>query len=48
MVKNEIKADRPSMKEAMNFVKTLSASRGSAVPADENCMDALVEEKYKL
>ena len=32
----------------MDFVKTLSASGGSSVPADENGIEALIEEKYKL
>lgn len=42
------KTDKLGIDEAMEFVKTLSASGGSPVPADENGMDALIEEKYKL
>lgn len=46
--RKKAKADRLSMEKAMDFVKTLSASGGSSVPADENGIEALIEEKYKL
>lgn len=46
--KNRTKAGGLSTKEILDFVRTLSASGGSAVPAAENGIDALVEEKYKL
>lgn len=46
--KNRTKAGGLSTKEALDFVRTLSANGGSVVPADENGIDALVEEKYKL
>ncbi len=35
-------------KEALAYVKTLKAKGGKPVPADENGLDALVEEKYAL
>lgn len=46
--KNRTKAGGLSTKEALDFVRTLSASGGFAVPVDENGIDTLVEEKYKL
>lgn len=44
----ENKVRRINHDEAMNFVKTLSASGGLAVPADENGIGALIEKKYGL
>lgn len=33
---------------AMNFVKTLSVRGGQPVPANDNGMDALIDQKYSL
>lgn len=44
----ESKARKLNRDKAMDFVKTLSASGGSIVPADENGIGALIEEKYGL
>lgn len=44
----ESKARKINRDKAMDFVKTLSASGGSIVPADENGIGALIEEKYGL
>lgn len=41
------KTDKLSMKEAMEYVETLSASGGSPVPADEDGREARIE-KYML
>jgi len=41
------KTDKLSMEEAIEFVKTLSATGGSPVPADEDGRDARIE-KYLL
>lgn len=35
-------------KEALAHVKSIVPSGGKPVPADENGLDALVEQKYKL
>lgn len=35
-------------KEALAYVKSIVPSEGKNVPADENGLDALVEQKYKL
>ena len=35
-------------KEALAYVKSIVPSEGKTVPADENGLDALVEQKYKL
>ena len=35
-------------KEALAFVKSKAAIGGNPVPADEDGLEALVEEKYKL
>lgn len=35
-------------KEALAYVKSIVPSEGKPVPADENGLDALVEQKYKL
>ena len=35
-------------KEALAHVKSIVPSGGNPVPADENGLDALVEQKYKL
>lgn len=44
----ESKVRKINRDKAMDFVKTLSASGGSIVPADENGIGALIEEKYGL
>ena len=35
-------------KEALAYVKSIVPTGGKPVPADENGLDALVEQKYKL
>ena len=35
-------------KEALAYVKSIVPTEGKPVPADENGMDVLVEQKYKL
>ncbi len=35
-------------KEALAYVKSIVPTGGKPVPADENGMDVLVEQKYKL
>lgn len=40
--------DTAEFKDALSYVKSLKAKGGRPVPASENGLEALVENKYKL
>lgn len=41
-------SETAEFKEALAYVKSIVPVGGKPVPADENVLDVLVEQKYKL